>query len=201
MAKPNWLNTSPTQGSGNGVISNSALEHTGRVARTGIVTVVGVGVAEAKTYAVTQTPKNEFVQFADGNNASVSKGGGTVTITGTTNTSKLTFSWLSATDVSIPSSYTAAGSSATNGSAITGDPGATSQFDFNIQLDVSANEGITPITRTLKVVANGGQAAQIDIVQAAGDAYLTIEPIEITIPQDGSAVSVNVESNTTWTVS
>lgn len=53
----------------------------------------------------------------------------------------------------------------------------------------------------LKVTANGGQSAQITIKQAVGDATLSVEPTEITIPQDGSAVSVNVTSNTSWTVS
>ena len=44
-----------------------------------------------------------------------------------------------------------------------------------------------------------GQAAQIAIKQAAGDATLSVSPAEITIPQSGSAVSVNVTSNTSWT--
>lgn len=43
MAKPNWLVVNPSTGSGNGTISNSSSEHTGRVARTGTVTVTGVG--------------------------------------------------------------------------------------------------------------------------------------------------------------
>ena len=51
------------------------------------------------------------------------------------------------------------------------------------------------------VTANGGQAVQISIVQAAGDARLFVNPTEITIPQDGSSVSVQVTSNTSWTVS
>ena len=42
--KPSWLITNPaTGGSGNGAIQNSASEHTGRVARTGTVTVTATG--------------------------------------------------------------------------------------------------------------------------------------------------------------
>ena len=49
------------------------------------------------------------------------------------------------------------------------------------------------------MTANGGQAVQIAIKQAAGDAKLSVSPTEITIPQNGSAVSVTVTSNTSWT--
>ena len=43
MAKPSWLNLNPSTGSGNGTIANSASAHTGRTARTGTVTITGVG--------------------------------------------------------------------------------------------------------------------------------------------------------------
>jgi len=57
MAKPTWLTINPDSGSGNGSISNSASEHTGRVNRTGIVTVTAVNkggssTAPSKTYSV-----------------------------------------------------------------------------------------------------------------------------------------------------
>lgn len=201
MAKPSWLNINPTTGSGNGTIANSASEHTGRVARTGTVTVTGSGVSNPATYTVTQTPKEEFASFNNGTSMSVDKVGGTVTVAGKSNSSKLTFAWVGTSDVTMPTTYVAAGTSATSGTAITGDPGASSQFDFSIEFEFPENETIDDITRALKVTANGGQSAQITITQAAGDATLRVTPTEITIPQDGSAVSVTVESNTSWTVS
>lgn len=201
MAKPSWLNINPTTGSGNGTIANSASEHTGRVARTGTVTVTGSGVSTPATYTVTQTPKEEFASFNNGTSMSVDKVGGTVTVAGKSNSSKLTFAWVGTSDVTMPTTYVAAGTSATSGTAITGDPGASSQFDFSIEFEFPENETIDDITRALKVTANGGQSAQITITQAAGDATLRVTPTEITIPQDGSAVSVTVESNTSWTVS
>ena len=201
MAKPSWLNINPTTGSGNGTIANSASEHTGRVARTGTVTVTGSGVSNPATYTVTQTPKEEFASFNNGTSMSVDKVGGTVTVAGKSNSSKLTFAWVGTSDVTMPTTYVAAGTSATSGTAITGDPGASSQFDFSIEFEFPENETIDDITRALKVTANGGQSAQTTITQAAGDATLRVTPTEITIPQDGSAVSVTVESNTSWTVS
>ena len=202
MAKPSWLSITPASGSGNGTISNSSSAHTGRVKREGVVTVQGSGVATAATYKVIQTPKAEFVSFDNGTEMAVQKGGGSVTITGKSNSQKLSFSWVGSNEnVVLPNSYEAAGEDTTNGSAISGDPGATAEYEYNVVLSVPENATIGSITRVLKVTANGGQSAQISLVQAAGDAYLSVAPTEITIPQDGSAVSVTVTSNTSWTVS
>ena len=202
MAKPAWLTTSPSTGSGNGTISNSASPHTGRVARTGTVTVTGTGVATPATYSVSQSPLAEFASFDNGASMSAPKAGGTVTVTGKSNSSKLTFSWAgTVSDVTIPTSYTAGGNTATNGSAIAGDPGATAQFNFSISLTFPANATIEEITRSLIVTDNAGDTAQIAIVQAAGDATLSVSPTEITIPQAGTAQSVTVTSNTSWSVS
>lgn len=200
MAKPSWLNLNPSTGSGNGTIANSASAHTGRTARTGTVTITGVGVSTPATYKVTQTPKSEFASFDNGAEMSAPKAAGTVTVEGKSNSQKLTFAWAdSVSDVTIPAKYSANGTQTDNAANITGDPGATAEFPFSIELEFPANGTIEEIVRTLKVTANGGQAAQIAIKQAAGDAKLSVSPTEITIPQNGSAVSVTVTSNTSWT--
>ena len=203
MSKPLWLNISPTSGSGNDTISNSALKHTGRVARTGVVTVTATGVSTPKTYNVIQTPSDEFVSFNDGESMSVSKEGGIVTIQGKSNSSKLTFAWVGESyEVELPAQYTAAGLSTNNGIAIAGDPGASAEFVFAIELEIPLNDTIEEITRTLKVTANSTNITkQIAIVQAAGDPRISLNTNSITIDTNGTAVSVNVSSNTTWTVS
>lgn len=202
--KPSWLTTNPaTGGSGNGAIQNSASEHTGRVARTGTVTVTATGLSTPKTYKVTQTPKAEFVSFDDGAEMAASKSGGALTIQGKSNSAKLTFSWVgNVDDVDIPESYQANGTPTNNGDVIEGDPGAQNEYAFSIQLTLPENETVDEVVRTLLVTADGAQTAQIAIKQAAGDPTLEIEPTEITIPQAGTpAVSVQVTSNTTWTIS
>ena len=203
MSKPLWLNVSPTNGSGNGTISNSASKHTGRVARTGVVTVTATGVSTPETYNVTQTPSAEFVSFNDGDSMSVSKGGGTITIQGKSNSSKLTFAWVGESyEVELPAQYTAAGISTNNGTAIAGDPGASAEFVFAVELEVPLNDTIEEVTRTLKVTANSTNITkQIAIVQAAGDPRISLSTNSITLDTNGTAVSVNVSSNTTWTVS
>ena len=202
--KPTWLITNPaTSGSGNGSIQNSANEHTGRLARSGTVTVTATGLATPKTYKVTQSPKAEYVSFDNGTEMAAQKTGGSLSIQGKSNSAKLTFSWVGeVTDVTIPDTYQANGTTTGNGSDIEGDPGASNEFDFAVVLDLPKNETVEEIDRTLLVTAGGAQAAQITIKQAAGDPILEIEPTEITIPQSGTpAVSVQVESNTTWTIS
>lgn len=202
--KPSWLITDPVSGgSGNGAIQNSASEHTGRVARTGTVTVTASGLITPVTYKVTQTPKTEFVNFTDGAEMAAGKEGGLITIKGKSNSAKLTFSWVGeVSDVAIPESYQASGTTTNNGESIEGDPGANSEFDFNIQLNLPANETVGEVVRNLLVTAEGSQTAQIAIKQTAGDPTLEIEPTEVTIPQSGTpAVSVQITSNTTWTIS
>lgn len=204
MAKPSWLITNPElSGSGNGTIKNSASEHTGRVARTGEVTVTAKGLETPKKYQVTQTPKEEFVEFTNGDNQAVGKEGGQVVVTGKSNAKKLNFEWVGQVlDVTIPEKYTANGSEATDDVDIPGDPGATSEYPFSITLQVPENETVEAINRTLKVETDGGLSKQIVLAQTAGDPTLDVTPTEITIPQAGTpAVDVTVTSNTSWTIS
>lgn len=202
MAKAAWLTLSPSQGSGNGSIKNTASEHTGRTARSTTVTVTATGAASPATYKVNQKGKAEFVSFTDGAEMSAPKGGGAVTVAGKSNSPKLTFAWVgTVTDVTIPENYKANGASVDNGAEIEGDPGATAEYDFSLALTFPENTTVEEVTRTLKVTADGGQEAQISIVQAAGDAYITVSPTEITLEADGTAVSVTVTSNTQWTAS
>ena len=202
MAKAAWLTLEPASGSGNGSISNKGTVHTGRQARTTTVTVTATGVPTPATYQVTQKEKPEFVQFNDGAEMSAPKTGGAVTVQGKSNSKILTFAWVGTVeDVTIPQSYTANGSPATNGTEITGDPGAANEYNFSLTLQFPANATVEEISRVLKVTAEGGQEAQIDIKQAAGDAFITVEPTEITLEADGTAVSVTVKSNTQWSAS
>lgn len=136
MAKPSWLKLNPSTGSGNGTIANSADAHTGRTARTGTVTVTGADVSTPSIYKVTQSPKSEFASFDNGSEMSAPKTAGTVTVEGKTNSSKLTFAWAgSVTDVTLPAKYSANGTQTNNAATITGDPGATAEFPFSIELE------------------------------------------------------------------
>ena len=203
MAKPSWLTVDPTSGSGDGTITNTGLEHTGRVLRTGTVTVTGDGVAGSKAYTVNQEPKPEFVELDNGASMSVSKEGGAVKVTGKSNSKALSFAFVGGADgAEIAASYTAAGKSAENGSEIEGDPGAAAQYNFEVEVTVPENTTVDAVARTVKVSNGGAVAAQIVLNQTAGDAFLNLDKETVTLPWEGTpAQVVNVDSNTSWSVS
>ena len=205
MAYASWANPSKTSGNGNDTVSWSASAHTGREARQTTATFAASGV-ESKTLTIIQSGKTEFVSFTDAT-AAVDKAGGTLTITGISNSSKLTFALTGTNGIGLvlPSSYTANSVSTNNGTAITGDPGASQQYAFSITFsDIGENTTISSKTSQLTVTPNSGSsaAATCNITQAAGDAYLTISPNSITIPAAGTpAQSVTITSNTNWNIS
>lgn len=198
MAKAAWVNVSPTTGTGNGTLKVSAEAYTGRVARSSTLTVTATGVANPATVAVSQKEKPEFVTMTG---ASATKTGGSVTLTGTSNSSKLTFSLgEGALAVSLPEKYTAATKETANGTAITGDPGAAAQYSFSIVCSIPPNTTIRSRLRTVTVTAAGGQTANGDIMQDAGDAALSLSPLSVSLEASGAEKTVTVTSNTTWTV-
>ena len=65
MAKASWVKVNPSQGSGDATVNvSSNSEHTGRVARTTILTWKAANVADVQR-AVNQAGKPEYVDIAD----------------------------------------------------------------------------------------------------------------------------------------
>lgn len=199
MAKAKWLNVNPSSGSGNATVNvSSTAEHTGRVARTTVLTFKAANVDDV-VRTVNQAGKPEYVDIDD--SAASSKEGKTVTISGVSNSAKLTFSLgTGSLNVSLPSSYTANSVATSNGAAISGDPGATAVYNFSISITVPANTGITSLTRQIIVSDNAGHQDVCLLTLAAGDAYLRVDVGDIELDYLGTPVSVGVESNTSWTV-
>lgn len=201
MAKANWAVVNPASGSGNKTINvSSSAEHTGRSARSTVLTITAANV-EAKTVNVTQQGKPEFTNN-NSDTATAVKGGQNVTISGISNSKKLTFS-LGTGDLSIslPDSYTAGGVSTNNGVEITGDPGATAQYNWSIVIAVGENTTISSLSKQIIITDEGGNTDTCVLTQAAGDAYLTVTKTTIELTYQGTAVSFGVESNTSWTIS
>lgn len=206
MAKAAWLTVNPMSGSGNQTLQNTGTEHTGREQRSTTVTGIASGVTSNRTYTVIQQPKAEFVSF-DQSEVSVAKEGGTLTITGKSNSASLTFTLVDPNDddndlsLSLPANYTAGGSSTANGAEITADPGATAEYEFSIQFTgIAANTTINELTAAVKVEAAGGQTAQVLVKQTAGDPTFEFGQESITLTSAGTAVTNTVVSNTSWTI-
>lgn len=211
MSKAAWLTVAPASGNGNATVQNTGTVHTGREQRETTVTGVAVGVSPNKTYKVIQKGKPEFVSFTNGAETTVGKAGGTLTITGKTNSSKLNFELVNletravvagGLKLTLPSKYTAGGVETTNNVAITGDPGAQQEFEFSITFTgIAANTTIDELTAAMKVTTAGGQSAQIQIKQSAGDPVFSFGQETITLEASGTAVSQTIVSNTSWELS
>ena len=211
MAKAAWLTVNPASGNGNATVQNTGTVHTGREQRETTVTGVAVGVSPNKTYKVIQKGKPEFVSFTNGAETTVGKAGGTLTITGKTNSSKLNFELVNlktravvegGLKLTLPSKYTAGGVETTNNVAITGDPGAQQEFEFSITFTgIAANTTIDELTAAMKVTTAGGQSAQIQIKQSAGEPVFSFGQETITLEASGAAVSQTIVSNTSWELS
>ena len=205
MAYSAWLVPSKTSGSGNDTVNVTAgADNTGRNARSTNMTFKAAN-CEDVVRQVTQAGKPEFVSIASA--ASIEKTGGTITISGTTNSSKLTFSLASGGTLvlTLPSTYNANSVSTNNGAAISGDPGATQEFPFSIQFaNVGANPDITAKSVQLIVTDNAGNTATCTITQAAGDPVLSVSPASVQLDWNAAtaetSASFSVTSNTNWTV-
>lgn len=199
MAKATWAVVNPSQGSGNATVSvSSSAPHTGRSVRTTTLTITAANVAE-KTVAVTQQGKPAYVDAQE--SATAAKGGQNVTISGKANSAKLTFTLGTGTlNVTLPSQYTAGGVKTNNGNAISGDPGASAEYDFSIVLSVPANTGTATLTRQIIVTDENGKTDTCLLTQTAGDATLTVSKTSIELAYTGEAVSFDITSNTSWVI-
>ena len=205
MSYASWLVPSKTSGSGNDTVNVTAgADNTGRNARSTNMTFKAANCSDV-VRQVTQAGKPEFVTIDS--TAAIEKTGGTITISGVSNSKKLTFSLASGGTLSLtlPTNYTANSVSTENGANISGDPGATQQYAFSIQFaNVGANPDIVAKSVQLIVTDEGGHTATCTITQAAGDPVLSVSPESVTLDwnayTEGTSASFTVSSNTNWSV-
>lgn len=199
MAKADWVKVNPSTGSGDANVNvSSNAPHTGRVARTTVLTWKAANVQDIQR-TVNQAGKPAYVDID--NTASADKAGKVVTISGVSNSQTLTFSLGTGDlELTLPSTYTANSVTTNNGVAINGDPGAAAEYNFSIVFNVPANESITAKTRQIIVTDEAGNRDTCTLTSAAGDAFVTVAEGTIELDWEGTAVTVAVESNTTWSI-
>lgn len=202
--KQNGVVVSPSTGSGDTILQVKAetVNRGNRVIQVASFEVEGTGVATKKKFVANHLPADEFIEF-DNKNPAVDKDGGIITLTGKSNSQKITFSKgdgkiISANIVAIK--FTANGAEAISGTDISGDPGAKAKYSFSLTLTAAANETIEARTQQIIAGAKGGQKAMVTLNQTAGDPFIEVTPTNIDVPQNGSAVQVTVDTNTTFTV-
>lgn len=201
--KIGFVSFNPGSGDGDQAVTVSSEKYEGRVQRTQQVEFGAESGSVKKSVTINQAAGAEFVKIAP--TASVGKEGGTITINGTSNSAKLTFSLTPdkthPLTLDIPATYNAAGKSTNNGAVIANDPGATGSFAFSIVFSgIAANTKIDNLVNTLKVTAAGGQTANTVITQTAGDPFLEIDKKVINLDANGTPQTINVNANIKWTI-
>lgn len=200
MATASWLKIQPTTGSGNATVNVTAnTSNTGRNSRQVTLVWKAANVTNVER-TVIQSGKSNFVDIND--TATSKQEGQVVTIKGMSNSARLTFS-LGTGDllVDVPTTYIANSVSTNNGSAISGDPGATAEYEFSVSITVEKNDGITTKTRQIIVTNEIGQTDTCTLTLAAGSPYVTVDIGNIELGWEaGSSKSVGVQSNTTWEI-
>lgn len=202
--KQNGVVVSPSTGSGDTTLQVKAetVNRGNRIVQIATFEVEGAGVVEKKQFVAKHLPAKEFIEF-DNTKPAVDKGGGTVTLTGKSNSEKITFSKGTGDIIGAnleAIKFTANGAQATSGIAISGDPGAKAKYSFSLTLTAAANETIEARTQQIIAVTSGGQKATTTLNQTAGDPFIEVTPTSIDVPQNGSTVQVIVDTNTTFTV-
>lgn len=202
--KQNGIVVSPSTGSGDTTLQVKAetVNRGNRLVQLANFEVEGSGVAVKKKFTARHLPAAEFIEF-DNKSPAVDKGGGTVTLTGKSNSPKITFSKSTGKIINADIAaikFTANGAEATSGISISGDPGAKAKYSFSLTLTAAENETIEARTQQIVAKADGGQKATATLNQTAGDPFIEVIPTSIDVPQSGSAVQVTVDTNTTFTV-
>lgn len=202
--KQNGVVVNPSTGSGDTTLQVKAEtpNRGNRVVQLATFEVEGAGVAVKKQFVASHLPADEFIEF-DNKSPAVDKGGGTITLTGKSNSQKITFSKgtgaIIGADISAIK-FTVNGAEATSGTNISGDPGAKAKYSFRLTLTAAGNETIEARTQQIIAKANGGQKATVTLNQTAGDPFIEVAPTKIDVPQNGSVVQITVDTNTTFTV-
>lgn len=201
--KIGFVTFNPGSGNGDQAVTVSGEKYEGRVQRAQQVEFSAESWGVKKIATINQSPVAEFVKIDP--TASVGEKGGTVTINGTSNSTKLTFSLTPdkahPLTLKIPTFYQAAGKATNNGAVIANDPGAAGAFAFSIVFsDIAANTNVNNLVNTLKVTAAGGQTANAVITQTAGDPFLEIDKEIINLDANGTPQTINVNANIQWTI-
>lgn len=202
---PSYLSWVPKTGIGNAQIKiNSANPYTGRTDRTTTISGKIVGKTNTVRVIVTEKAADEFIT-PDGLTISVAKGGETIHVTGKSNSKLLTFTWKTNFGIANVTSFKVNSSTiATSGTAIVGDPGATGEYTYDVNVVVPKNETITARSATLEIKGEGSTVVKtITITQALGDSYLYINSqgtttATVTIPKGGGEQTLKILSNDEW---
>lgn len=201
-----WLNLSTLAGRGDGSVNVSAVENTGRSEREQtLVWYNKEGLVTSVNRKVKQLGRDEFVEIPD-SEYSISQLGGVLSIIGTSNSKKLSFSINSGNSIGIttPGSYFISNKEITNGQGHPDDPGNTQQYEFRITFTIPPNEGFEDKIATLTVKCNDESVSDSCTIKSSKSSpALSVTPEEIILSASGKAEEgqyFDVKSNIEWSI-
>lgn len=167
MAKPSWITVvSGSTGSGSGTRSLKASSHTGRSSRSGSIKGVTSGGAY-DSVVLSQTGAGEFITV-DKAYYFVTALGGTVKITGTSNSPSLKLTNLTRpyllSNFALKVNGTAYSWDGNASHQISGDPGASSSYTFEISFDVAENQTENSRDMTFRLRDSGDPGVSSKII-------------------------------------
>lgn len=192
----------PGQGVGNAQVKVYSDKHTGRIERTKKVYIETLDGKKRKQVIINQAPSAEFVSIQE--NVSVENKLSTVTITGFSNSNKLSFhigeNNENKINIQAPQYYTVNGIQTENGFEIEGDPGALNQYEFSITIEIPENTSNNILSCEIIVTDGSGNTASTVIIQSASESYIEIDKEVINLDVDGNIQYLNITSNTDWII-
>lgn len=199
----NGITVDPSTGSGNTQLSVSATADRGnRVTQSATFKVATPGDGPSEQFTANHVAAAEFIT-PNSMSPAVPKDGGNITITGTANSPVITFAKGSGEIIEgeiATISYTANGSAATSGTDIPNDPGATAKYNWSVSIPTTENPTVETRSQTITISGDSIEPVTITLQQAIGDAELSLNPDTVNIPQAGTAQTIQVTTNTTFTV-
>lgn len=210
MAKPTWITivgSGSATGSGSTTRSLKASAHTGRSSRSGSIKGTTTGGA-IDTVSIVQSGVTEFIN-AEEVNYSATALGGSITISGTSNSPSLKITSLSNSSQLSGWSLKVNKSSVTwNGSTkhlISGDPGAAATYSFEISVTVAENKTESKRSITFEITDSGSKptSGTITISQAAGVKTYGTETVYLSyttfkIPASGGKTELSYSFSIPW---
>lgn len=219
MATSSHVHAQPTSGSGNGTISVTVDAHTGRLQRSGTLTVsTTTGNKATANCTITQKAAAQVINLNSpaeetGVEIAASASDRTVIVKGTANCASLTWNILSKGAVIAPPAAstviakinTTDGTkeiSISNGTSIPGDPGANSLYTFWMKYDLTSYKPGIDTTLEFEVSNGSSIKKSFQIIVKASAGTISLNPTTLTFPASGgSAQTVIVTSNDRWIVS
>ena len=190
-------------GTGTATLNVQCPENTGRAQRTQDFQVT-VGTAY-ETVHTTQAGAATFVRWSNTGTTTVSKDTTSLSLTGYSNSSTLSFSTAATGGLSVTigtvrwmeadATDTGSNGTALSGINVTGDPGATRQYKFVVALTFAANAGATAKTCTVTVTGAGTGVTATATISQVGEAYLTVSPATLTATAASGTQTFTVSTN------